>query len=75
MSRTIADVYAVRTDWFRRQSQTVQKFVAGYLKATEDVVAMRKEFESTQRMSNTYRSLLTQSQQIFGAGGDAQYRG
>ncbi len=67
MSRSIADVYAVRKDWFDANTETVQKFVAGYLKASEDVVAMRKEFESTQRMSSEYRSLLTQSQQIFGA--------
>ena len=36
------------------------------MKASEDVVALRKEFETTERMSPTYRSLLTQSQQIFG---------
>lgn len=66
MSRSIADVYAVRKDWFDANKDTVKKFVAGYLKATSDVVALRKEFESTNRMSATYRSLLTQSQQIFG---------
>lgn len=66
MSRSIADVYAVRKDWFDANKETVKKFVAGYLKATEDVVAMRKEFESSKRMSPTYRKLLTQSQQIFG---------
>jgi ABC-type nitrate/sulfonate/bicarbonate transport system substrate-binding protein/outer membrane protein OmpA-like peptidoglycan-associated protein len=66
MSRSIADVYAVRKDWFDANKDTVKKFVAGYLKATQDVIAMRKEFESTKRMSSTYRSLLTQSQQIFG---------
>jgi ABC-type nitrate/sulfonate/bicarbonate transport system substrate-binding protein/outer membrane protein OmpA-like peptidoglycan-associated protein len=66
MSRSIADVYAVRKDWFDLNKETVQKFVAGYLKATEEVVAMRKEFESTQRLSAGYRDLLKQSQQIFG---------
>ena len=66
MSRSIADVYAVRKDWFDANKDTVKKFVAGYLKASEDVVALRKDFETTQRMSPTYRSLLTQSQQIFG---------
>ena len=40
MSRSIADVYAVRSDWYRRTNRdVVQKFVAGYLKATERVVA------------------------------------
>jgi len=66
MSRSIADVYAVRKDWFDANKDTVKKFVAGYLKATEDVVAMRKEYETSQQMSPTYRKLLTQSQQIFG---------
>ncbi len=66
MSRSIADVIAVRKDWFDANRETVKKFVAGYLKASEDVVALRKDFESTGRMSPTYRSLLTQSQQIFG---------
>lgn len=66
MSRSIADVYAVRKDWFDANKDTVKKFVAGYLKAAEDVVAMRKEYETSQQMSPTYRKLLTQSQQIFG---------
>ena len=66
MSRSVADVYAVRKDWFDANTDTVRKFVAGYLKGTEQVVAMRKEFESSQRLSPAYRSLLTQSQQIFG---------
>lgn len=65
MSRSIADVYAVRKDWFDANTETVKQFVAGYLKATEEVVAMRKGFETEKRMSPAYRSLLTQSQQIF----------
>ena len=66
MSRSIADVVAVRKDWFDANTDIVKKFVAGYLKASEDVVALRKDFESTERLSPTYRSLLKQSQQIFG---------
>jgi len=66
MSRSIADVYAVRKDWFDLNQDTVKKFVAGYLKGAEDVVALRKEYETSQQMSPTYRKLLTQSQQIFG---------
>ncbi|MEM7314828.1 MAG: hypothetical protein AAF497_16905, partial [Planctomycetota bacterium] len=45
---------------------TVEKFVAGYLKATEDTVAMRKEFESSKRMSGNYKNLLTMAQNILG---------
>ena len=39
-----------RADWFQAHRDEVQKFVAGYLGATEKVVALRKEFEQTQRM-------------------------
>ena len=66
ISRSIADVYAVRSDWFQANRATVEKFAAGYLKATEDVIKMRDDFEKSQRMSPQYRALLSMSQQIFG---------
>ena len=67
MSRSIADVYAVRSDWFQANKATVEKFVAGYLKATQEVVKMRDDFEMSQKLTPEYRSLLAMSQQIFGA--------
>ena len=39
MSRSIADVYAVRRDWYDANKDWVKKFVAGQLKATSQVVA------------------------------------
>ena len=66
MSRSIADVYAVRRDWFDANKDWVKKFVAGYLKASSQVVAMRGEFETTKKMSPAYRDLLAKSQKIFG---------
>lgn len=66
MNRSIADVYAVRSDWFKANRGTVEKFVAGYLKGTEEVRNMRDDFEKSQRMSGNYRNLLSMSQQIFG---------
>ncbi len=66
MSRSIADVYAVRADWFKQNRDTVEKFVAGYFKGTEEVVKLRDDFEKNQRLSNEYRALLSMSQQIFG---------
>ena len=66
MSRSIADVYAVRSDWFKANRDVVEQFVAGYLAATPQVTKMRDDFEKTQRMSGDYRKLLTQCQQIFG---------
>lgn len=66
MSRSIADVYAVRSDWYKANREQVEKFVAGYLQATPKVVAMRDGFEKSQRLSGEYRSLLQTCQQIFG---------
>lgn len=66
MSRSIADVYAVRSDWYKDHQAECEKFVAGYLAATIDVMKMRDQFESTQKMTPEYRSLLAQSQSIFG---------
>ncbi|MEM7475808.1 MAG: ABC transporter substrate-binding protein, partial [Planctomycetota bacterium] len=66
MSRSIADVYAVRKDWYDANKDWVEKFVAGYMKGTEEVVQMRNGFEESQRMQSGYRQLLTKAQQIFG---------
>ena len=66
MSRSIADVYAVRNDWYQANKDWVKKFVAGYMKGTAEVVKMRNAFEDTQRMAAPYRQLLTQGQKIFG---------
>jgi ABC-type nitrate/sulfonate/bicarbonate transport system substrate-binding protein/outer membrane protein OmpA-like peptidoglycan-associated protein len=66
MSRSIADVYAVRKDWFDKNRQTVEKFVAGYLKGTQQTVEMRKQFDDSGTMSGEYRELLTSAQKIFG---------
>lgn len=66
MSRSIADVVAVRRDWFEANRPWVDKFVAGYLKATQSLVAMRREFDESSRMSDAYKSILTLSQTTFG---------
>lgn len=67
MSRSIADVYAVRSDWFKSNRDTVEKFVAGYLAGTKATVEMRDAFEDSGRMSADYKKLLAMSQQIFGS--------
>lgn len=66
MSRSIADVYAVRKDWYDANKATVEKFVAGYLSATQKLVAMRKSFEDSKKMSEDYQRILTLSQKTFG---------
>jgi ABC-type nitrate/sulfonate/bicarbonate transport system substrate-binding protein/outer membrane protein OmpA-like peptidoglycan-associated protein len=66
MSRSIADVYAIRRDWYDANKEWVSKFVAGHLKATEQLVAMRKAFGETGKMSKEYEQILNVSQKIFG---------
>lgn len=69
MSRSIADVYAVRSDWYAdsKNKQFVNKFVAGYLSSAKTVVDMRKRFEDSQRLSPDYRASLKMAQRIFGS--------
>lgn len=66
MSRSIADVYAVRRDWYDANKDWVQKFVAGHLKATEQIVAMRKAFGENGKLSKEYEAILGLSQRVFG---------
>ncbi len=66
MSRSIADVYAVRSDWFKNNRQFVEKFVAGYLSATEELVGQRRQFEGQKKLSADYRQTLKMAQDIFG---------
>ena len=66
MSRSIADVYAVRRDWYDANKEWVSKFVAGHLKATEQLVGMRKAFGETGKMSKDYQQILNLSQRTFG---------
>lgn len=66
MSRSIADVIAVRSDWFAANTQWCKKYVAGYLAGAESLVAMRRNFEETHKMSKEYKDILTLSQRVFG---------
>ena len=66
MSRSIADVYAVRRDWYDANQDWIKKFVANQLKATEQLVAMRKGFEETKKLAKDYEQILAMSQRIFG---------
>ena len=66
MSRSIADVYAVRSDFYQANREVVEKFVAGYLKGAVDLVKMRGEFESSKRMGSDYKKALLLAQRAFG---------
>ncbi|RDJ35057.1 MAG: hypothetical protein DWQ19_09485 [Crenarchaeota archaeon] len=66
MTRAIADVWAVRSDWYNANKSFCEKFVAGFLKGSEDLVAMRKQFDETNKLTPEYRNILTVAQNAFG---------
>lgn len=64
LSRSIADVYVCRKDFYDANRALVQKFVAGYLKGCEEVAAMKKQWED--KGSRAYEGLLALTQNIYG---------
>jgi ABC-type nitrate/sulfonate/bicarbonate transport system substrate-binding protein len=66
MSHSIADVYCVRSDYFKDNRAKVEKFVAGYIKATEELVAMKKKYADGKGKSPEYISVLKMTQKIYG---------
>ncbi len=64
LSRSIADVYVVRKDFYDANKEPVTRFVAGYLKASEEVQEMRRGHEKAPNPA--YRALLQQAQGIYG---------
>ena len=67
LSRSVADVYAVRSDWFEQNRDACEKFVAGWLAGRERVVKLRNDFDAGGgRMSREYETLLKSAQNIFG---------
>jgi len=65
MNRSIADVYCVRKDYFDAHQADVEKFVVGYLKATEELVVLKKAYNDGVGNSPEYVTVLKMVQQIF----------
>jgi hypothetical protein len=65
LSRSIADVYACRKDFYDANRATVEKFAAGYLKACEEILPLKKEFD-TNGSSAKYMDVLKLAQKIYG---------
>ncbi|MEM6822447.1 MAG: ABC transporter substrate-binding protein, partial [Verrucomicrobiota bacterium] len=63
-SRSIADVYVVRKDFYEANKDWCLKFAAGYLKACEEVIDMKKSYES--KGSKPFQALLKMAQNIYG---------
>lgn len=72
MSRSVVDVWAVRSDYFKSNREEVGKFVAGYLKGTVELVRQRNSFQNEDKGSFTkgtgpaYKAALTHAQTVFG---------
>lgn len=66
MSRSIADVYAVRSDYYESNKDSVEKFFVGYLKATEDIIKFKEAYNNGRGSSPEYIQVLKLSQSIFG---------
>ena len=64
LSYSIADVYVCRKDFYDKHRDIVVKFVAGLLKAHEEVLDLKKQYESTG--SSDYMKLLKMTQDIYG---------
>jgi outer membrane protein OmpA-like peptidoglycan-associated protein len=64
LSRSIADVYVVRKDFYDANKDMVTRFVAGYFQAAEQVLALKKDYES--KGSADYQRLLQMTQDIYG---------
>ena len=65
MSRSIADVYLCRKDFFDKHKADISKFVAGYLQATEQVVKQSKQYQDSGNAPQ-YVTVMRQMQQFFG---------
>lgn len=65
LSKSIADVYLCRKDFYDANETMVTKFVAGYIKASEEVIELKKQFEKSG--SSEYMKLLKLTQDIYGA--------
>lgn len=63
-SRSIADVYVVRKDFFDANRDWCTKFAAGYLKGCEELIDLKKQYES--RGSQAFENILQMTQSIYG---------
>jgi outer membrane protein OmpA-like peptidoglycan-associated protein/ABC-type nitrate/sulfonate/bicarbonate transport system substrate-binding protein len=64
MSYVIADVYVVRKDFYDKHKDQLAKLAAGYLKACEEVIELKKAYEKGG--SAEYKKLLQMAQGIYG---------
>jgi len=67
MNRSIADVYAVRKDFFDAHKDIVEKFAAGYLKGAAELVELKDKYNKKDaEASKKYKAILKMTQDIYG---------
>jgi ABC-type nitrate/sulfonate/bicarbonate transport system substrate-binding protein len=67
MSRCIADVYACRKDFYDSNKGWIERFVAGYLKACEDLVDAKKKAANKDKDAEArYKKVIKLAQDIWG---------
>ena len=66
MSRSIADVYCVRTDFYNAHKDIVEKFTVGYLQTTEKLMRAKEKYNNGRGNSPEYISALKLAQKIYG---------
>jgi ABC-type nitrate/sulfonate/bicarbonate transport system substrate-binding protein len=64
LSRSIADVYAVRKDWWDKHPETVTNLTVAYLESVEKVIDLKRQYETSG--SDEYVQLLQLAQDIWG---------
>lgn len=67
MSRSIADIYVVRSDYYKAHKDLVEKFVVGYLKGAEELLEVKKQYDDGKGNSPKYLAALKMAQDIYGA--------
>ena len=71
MSRSIADVYACRKDFYDKNKDLIEKLVGAYLASCEELVALRKNYDlkADSRDKDAlakYKPILKLCQDVFG---------
>jgi hypothetical protein len=71
LSRSIADVYACRKDFYDKNKAMIEKLTGAYLAGCEELVALRKNYDlapdkRNKAQTDKYKPILTMCQDIFG---------
>ncbi len=66
MKRSIADVLAVRKDFYDANRSVVEKLAAGYLKGCDELLQLKAKASKDRDAQEKYRAILKLTQNIYG---------